>query len=527
MVGAPPSLDFRNPWDDESSARWVSLGGTAKKLRRCGELRSAAGFPQVGQSQFHPQAALGVCRMGVTNLWSLSGTTSRKKYFLVGAVAFLLKSNLDRLVATYFFHRPWGLLNYWFPFPWVTNPRQLAGADARLSAILVSLSIPFIWLGIAQTVRRLRDCRQPLWLSALFFVPFANLMFFAVLCCWPPAERDRKDLQNREQLTRSVERIGQPDAVVSALLAIFSTTVLGTAATALGTQYMRNYGWGLFVAVPFCLGLLSTLIYSYCTPRTVGECLLVSITPVMMMSIGLVLLAFEGVLCVVMAAPLGLILSIIGGLVGHGIQQSRWRIRQHPAMMGMVLMIMPLCMALDPKIQGEPPVLKVSSSLEINAPPEVVWNKVVSFTEIPEQREWLFRTGIAYPVRATLTGTGAGAVRRCEFSTGAFVEPIEVWDEPQLLRFGVTENPAPMEELTPYHHIETPHLNGYFVSHEGQFGLMRLAGNRTRLTGTTWYTDRVWPCAYWQVWSDYIIHRIHLRVLRHIQAEAEKAARIG
>ncbi|HEV2033924.1 MAG TPA: hypothetical protein VGU71_06965 [Candidatus Dormibacteraeota bacterium] len=32
----------------------------------------------------------------------------------------------------------------------------------------------------------------------------------------------------------------------------------------------------------------------------------------------------------------------------------------------------------------------------------------------------------------------------------------------------------------------------------------------------------MWPAAYWQLWSDDIIHRIHLRVLRHIQREAEK-----
>lgn len=133
------------------------------------------------------------------------------------------------------------------------------------------------------------------------------------------------------------------------------------------------------------------------------------------------------------------------------------------------------------------------------------------------------RTGIAYPQRATLVGHGVGAVRRCEFSTGSFVEPIQVWDEPRLLRFTVTGNPAAMEELTPYHHIETAHLKGYFVSHQGQFELTRLSGNRTRLTGTTWYTDRVWPSRYWQLWSDYIIHRIHMRVLEHIQREAEGA----
>jgi len=51
--------------------------------------------------------------------------------------------------------------------------------------------------------------------------------------------------------------------------------------------------------------------------------------------------------------------------------------------------------------------------------------------------------------------------------------------------------------------------------------LTQLAGNRTRLTGTTWYTDRIWPSAYWRVWSDYFIHHIHLRVLEHIKRLAE------
>ena len=49
--------------------------------------------------------------------------------------------------------------------------------------------------------------------------------------------------------------------------------------------------------------------------------------------------------------------------------------------------------------------------------------------------EWLFQTGLAYPVRAEIQGRGVGRVRTCEFSTGPFVEPIEVWDEPRLLRF--------------------------------------------------------------------------------------------
>jgi hypothetical protein len=113
-------------------------------------------------------------------------------------------------------------------------------------------------------------------------------------------------------------------------------------------------------------------------------------------------------------------------------------------------------------------------------------------------------------------------VRHCIFSTGPFAEPIEVWDEPQLLKFGVTANPAPLSELSPYGNIQPPHLHGYFVSKQGQFLLTALPGGRTRLEGTTWYQHTMWPAAYWHLWSDYIIHRIHLRVLEHIKAEAER-----
>ena len=119
-------------------------------------------------------------------------------------------------------------------------------------------------------------------------------------------------------------------------------------------------------------------------------------------------------------------------------------------------------------------------------------------------------------------GSGPGAVRHCVFSTGPFVEPIEIWDEPHLLRFSVTKNPPPMEEWTPYKAIHPPHLDGFLASERGQFQLIPLPDGGTRLEGTTWYRHNMWPVMYWQTWSDLIIHRIHLRVLQHIKERAEK-----
>jgi hypothetical protein len=113
-----------------------------------------------------------------------------------------------------------------------------------------------------------------------------------------------------------------------------------------------------------------------------------------------------------------------------------------------------------------------------------------------------------------------GAVRYCEFSTGAFVEPIEVWDEPRLLRFTVTDNPPPMREWSPFD-LRPPHLHNFLVSHAGEFRLVTLPGGRTRLEGSTWYEHRMWPQTYWRWWSDFIIHRIHARVLGHMRSLSE------
>jgi len=66
-------------------------------------------------------------------------------------------------------------------------------------------------------------------------------------------------------------------------------------------------------------------------------------------------------------------------------------------------------------------------------------------------------------------------------------------------------------------------VDGYFVSRRGQFLLEPLPGGRTRLEGTTWYTHDLFPTVYWGLWSDAIIHRIHGRVLRHVQRLAEEA----
>jgi hypothetical protein len=310
--------------------------------------------------------------------------------------------------------------------------------------------------------------------------------------------------------------------VGSALLSIALTSAIGLFFTVMGTTVMGSYGWSLFVALPFCLGLFAVLLHSYHAPRDYGTCMGVALLPVGLVGLLLLVVAIEGLICILMAAPLALGLAWLGGSLGYYIQGNYWGAKQGAAMLSVVLLAMPGLFGIEHAIGLKPPSFVVRTSIDVKAPPEQVWEQVVAFAEIPPPTEMLFRAGIAYPIRAEITGRGVGAMRRCIFSTGPFLEPIEVWDEPRLLKFGVIASPPPLNELTPYGHIEPRHLHGYFDSEEGQFALTPLPDGGTRLEGTTSYRNAMWPVAYWHIWSDYIIHRIHLRVLHHIKGAAER-----
>src|SRR6266571_2793766 len=116
------------------------------------------------------------------DLWRSEGTIGRGAYALVGLLGFALKHNLDRLVATYGFHRPWGLFNYWVPVRDVARITQLRGSEAVFLGTMVALSLPFIWVGVVLTMKRLRSAGLPTHLGAVFSSLSESAVFLDSLC---------------------------------------------------------------------------------------------------------------------------------------------------------------------------------------------------------------------------------------------------------------------------------------------------------------------------------------------------------
>jgi hypothetical protein len=416
------------------------------------------------------------------------------------------------------FDYPWGPFNYLVFFsPYGNSIYGLRTPDASFYALLLLVALPFIWIGVVLTLRRLRDAALPLSLVVLFFIPLINLIFFVILAAIPGStSSDRSSL-----LSARIGRLIPESEFGSAVFGILATAFLTALEVAFTTNGLGNYGWGLFVGIPFFLGLSSTLIYSFHRPRPLGKCLLVATISTGLVGAALFALAVEGIICLVMALPLALALALFGAFIGYVVQRRPTFATSTLRVVSVGFLLIPGLILVEYGIGETPPLYKVTTSVVIKSDPETVWTHVVTFSQLPPPTEAIFKTGIAYPIRAEMHGRGPGAVRHCIFSTGPFVEPITAWDEPRLLQFDVGEQPRAMEELSLYNDLRPPHLENYFIARKGQFELKSLADGTTLLEGTTWYQNRFWPAPYWHLWSDAIIDSIHNRVLLHIKSLAE------
>lgn len=379
-----------------------------------------------------------------------------------------------------------------------------------LLAVLTVLSIA---VGVSLTIQRLRDIGLPLALAMLFFVPVINILFFVVLAALPSKENGDKIYTFLD----SFSLIPESD-FGSAVVGVLISSLVSVGLTYISANLLQSYGIGLFIGVPFLSGLLSTSIFSSRHNRSLKECLAVSMTSVVILGGFIFAFAMEGFICLAMAAPIGLALAAVGGTIGYFCQLQKVE-NKSPILCFAVL---PLVIVAEWFLPMMPERYSASTELEISAPIETVWKNVVEFSELPSPEEIIFKSGIAYPIKARIEGKGVGAIRYCEFSTGPFVEPITVWNEPNLLKFTVTKTPPPMQEWSPYSGIKPAHISGFFESKEGQFVLEKIDEQHTKLIGTTWFEHRIFPQFYWNMWSRPILHTIHERVLRHIKVLSEK-----
>lgn len=434
-------------------------------------------------------------------------TVDRRAYITSGIALIVVKYVGDVLLVWLATGRFWHPADYHGPVNSLASVRMY-DSPAALLPVLALWALPFLWIGVSMSMRRALDAGRSAWLALLFFVPLVSYVFIAVMSVVP----SRPAPEPPVEIPRPYE-----DRLPKALLAIAAGTAVGVGMLALSIYWIMSYGISLFLGTPFVVGALTAFLFNRHYAATERES-----QQVVLMTMGCVagvalVTAAEGALCLIMSAPLGIGIGAMGAVLGRRIA-LRDRGRTMNALLGVVLL--PVAAGLEAD-RPATALREVRSAIVIDAPADVVWRFVIAFPPLPEPSDVVFRAGIAYPTGAEIIGEGVGAVRYCVFSTGAFVEPITHWEPGRRLSFDVTEQPPPMQEWSPYANISPPHLDGYFLSRRGEFRLVPLGDGRTRLEGSTWYEMRLEPAAYWVLFGDALIGRIHDRVLHHVRELAE------
>src|SRR5258708_2170991 len=333
--------------------------------------------------------------------FGLSDPVPRGRYFRHGASLMAFKYAVDSALVWLVTGHAWRPFDYINPV-WSVRAAAIGHMPTWLNVVVAVWTLPFLWIGVALTLRRLVDAGRTPWLSLLFFVPYVNYVLMLLLSILPTALRPpalrQAEFRRQGQLLREA--------------------LVGIAA-------------GLAVSVP--AGLVSVFVVkSYSTPLFLG-------TPVSPGALPAYFVNRNG-----HRAPRAT-LRAWARLVGRGLA----RLDPDPGPpASLVVAVRPALTVVDARVAPRPPH-EVVTTIDIAAPPERVWANVVRFSDLAPPTEWLFRAGVAYPERARIEGTGPGAVRYCEFSTGAFVEPITEWRAPPRPSRSLTTQPPPITPLLP------------------------------------------------------------------------------
>lgn len=443
-------------------------------------------------------------------LFGSSELIKPKQYFVWGISLMLFKYVID-LLAVYIAQKHF-ITPYEFFSPYFIARKEAYAPEGQAMWPLVLtyiMSLLMLWIGLSMTFRRVIDAGRP-WLGFFFFIPYVNLALMLALSIMPSRPIIEKDQSGEMKAQHTSQKI---------FIAMFVIALFAVISVAAIVFSIKAYGGVLFAGLPFITGIILGYYVNSQGLLTKRRTIFLTLGTFVICAGMIFLLAIEGLICLIMAAPIILFMGVLGSMIGRRYSRTYPNINRLSlvAVLPTLMIFSAIENQVSPVLMGE-----VKSSIVINASTSDVWKNVVVFPELQPPTELMFKAGISYPIRARIEGTGVGAIRYCEFNSGAFIEPITVWEENKRLSFDVAFQPKPMTEMSLWDEIEAPHIDGFFKSKRGEFRLIEMGNGKTLLEGSTWYALDIFPSPYWRLYSEWIVHKIHLRVLNHIKINAEK-----
>jgi hypothetical protein len=238
-----------------------------------------------------------------------------------------------------------------------------------------------------------------------------------------------------------------------------------------------------------------------------------------------VVFLYEGILCIVMLAPIWYGLSTLGGILAWRWFGPREDDAAQMLRSSALLLVPVLAMQAEPYVPLPVANVVVSRSIVVAVDPATIWPLAQGVGTIaPSEGTWNLSQDIIRlprPVSATLVGTGPGAIRHVRWQQGlSFKEVITDWQPARRLwwRFRFDKDEMDGWKLQDRHLMPD---SAYYRITDGGYTLEPLADGRTRLTLITRYRVRTPVNWYARLWGELFLGDVSNNVLAVIARRAE------
>ena len=120
------------------------------------------------------------------------------------------------------------------------------------------------------------------------------------------------------------------DNLIGAISVVF-TALSAAGIVWLSVCVLKQYGIALFIGLPIYCGIMPVVIYAYRQPRSHWEAIGISGVTLLFLGLAIIVFALDGLICILMAAPLAALFTFTAAFVTNSVMRSRHKKPAHDA----------------------------------------------------------------------------------------------------------------------------------------------------------------------------------------------------
>lgn len=245
------------------------------------------------------------------------------------------------------------------------------------------------------------------------------------------------------------------------LIAALLTGVVYGLLLRVGFEHKAMHAWlqivstAFLILAPFSVGGIAVLLAADKSRIHVGMQVMVSCMSMAVFLVAMFIFMLEGMICLVLVAPVFMVAAIIGGLIAGWIHN---RFRTSKITLSSFALLPLLLGPIEANLPPAQSEQRVSSVIQIQASPEEVFDQLASVQDIkPDELGFslVHLIGLPKPLAADMNGSGVGAVRTSRWEKNvSFEEVITTWQKPYAMhyRFHIAPGGIPRDALD--RHVE-------------------------------------------------------------------------